>query len=148
MCLPAQQLLLTGELMTSFKSQIVLRPPLRTEELGEYTAHIHYHAQHTCSTTVQSLAQYLSHLHELLKGFKLEKFAFCDQLLRITLLQKTEKTTVHPGSVEDIQTDHPETHHVHRKGTDSCYYLEENSFQLVPTSNSLTSITFNGPDLC
>jgi len=45
----------------------------------------------------QSLAQHLSHLHELLEGFKLEEFAFCDQLLRITLLQKTEEDCASGG---------------------------------------------------
>lgn len=67
---------------------------------------------------VQSLAQYHSHLHELLEGFKLEEFAFCDQLLRITLLQKTEKRTVHLGDGEGIQTNPPETQLVPRKYTD------------------------------
>lgn len=100
---------------------------------------------HSIFVPLPSLAQSLSHLHKLLEGFKLEKFAFCDQLLRITLLQNTEKTTVYLGAVEGIQTDPPETHHIHRKDTDSCYYLEGNPFQLVC---SLTSITFNRPHLC
>lgn len=70
---------------------------------------------------VQSLAQYLSHLHELLKGFKLEEFAFCDQLLRITLLQKTEERAVHLGDGEGTQTDPPETQLVPRKDRDSSF---------------------------
>lgn len=64
---------------------------------------MHDSAQPICP--IQSLAQYLSHLHELLEGFKLEELAFCYQLLRITLLQKTEKRTVHLGDGEGIQTD-------------------------------------------
>lgn len=56
---------------------------------------------------VQSFAQYLSHLHQLLEGFELEEFAFCDQFLRITLLQKIEKGMVSLENVEGIQTDPP-----------------------------------------
>lgn len=87
---------------------------------------------------VQSLAQYLSHLHQLLERFKLEEFTFCDQLLRITLLEKTDKRTIYPGDGEGIQTDPPQN-------TTCCYsryweslqhsYLEKNSWKLVQSFN-------------
>lgn len=90
----------------------------------------------------------ISHLHELLEGFKLEEFAFCDQLLRITLLRETEKRTVHLGDGEGIQTDPQKTQLVPRKDTDSGF--NTTTWRKIPASqfNPLISITFNRPDLC